>query len=209
MTPDQCTVGVILAGGRATRMGERDKPLLSLAGEPILGHIIRQAAPQVSRLLLSVNRRPERYQNFQLPIIADREHAGSGPLAGIHSAMLWAEENYPQAGYLACFPADVPWFPPTLVQDLHARIEQSGSAMAWSKSDGQIQPLFSLWSIALREALSHALDEGLYGPKLVIPTLASVCLEYSAQPPGCFFNINTPDDLETAHGLIKNRQKKI
>ncbi len=196
--------GVILAGGHATRMAGQDKSLLQLNGEPILSHIIRRAAPQVSRLLLSLNRHPDKFSRFRLPIIADRSRAGSGPLAGIYSAMVWLEQQHPSTEFLACFPADVPWFPAHIVEDLLQRASESDSLVAWSAQGEQVQPLFSLWSLCLRAQLGDLLAAGRCGPMQVIPSLANVCLDYDKVPGHYFLNINTPEDLEVARNLASN-----
>ena len=63
--------GVILAGGRATRMGGGDKCLLPLGGRPILAHVIARLAPQVDALALNANGDPARFAAFGLPVLPD------------------------------------------------------------------------------------------------------------------------------------------
>src|SRR5690606_41309939 len=86
-TPPQDIVGVILAGGLSSRMQYRDKALLPLGGKPLIAHIIENAQTQTGRLLLNVNRAPERYASFGLPVLGDDRGEGAGPIAGLAAAM--------------------------------------------------------------------------------------------------------------------------
>ena len=73
------TAALILAGGRAARMGGGDKPLLALAGQPMMARII--AALDAGPVAISANGDPARFSVFGLPMLADGEFAGQGPLA--------------------------------------------------------------------------------------------------------------------------------
>ena len=207
MIPKSRILGVVLAGGKASRMGGKDKPLLTLAGEPIITHVIRTATPQVGALVLSVNHNQHKFHGLGLPVIADSDHIGAGPLAGIHSAMVWAltRPGTTAFRYLACFPADVPWFPCDIVRVLGGNLQASDSEVAWSQCDGQIQPLFSLWSLDCRAFIKSELDQGRYGPKLVIPKMSNVLVNFEPGAAGYFLNINTETQLKTARELAKSR----
>ena len=112
--------GVILAGGKASRMGFRDKALEPLHGQALLAHVINTAEPQVHSLTLSVNHNTERYQRFELPLVSDYVQTYAGPLLGIFSAMrcFLGSKPHQHIEYLACFAADVPEFPGHVVQAL-------------------------------------------------------------------------------------------
>ena len=87
LIPKSKIAGIILAGGKASRMGFVDKALLPLHGYPIINWIIDKTKHQVDTLALSVNRNQAAYGYLNLPIIADVESASPGPLVGIVSAM--------------------------------------------------------------------------------------------------------------------------
>ncbi|MEX0962977.1 MAG: molybdenum cofactor guanylyltransferase MobA [Pseudohongiellaceae bacterium] len=196
--------GVILAGGKASRMDFRDKALLHLNGEPLLAHVIRKAEPQVQQLLLSVNHNAEQYQSFELPIVGDHELSYGGPLLGIYSAMRWClQQPDTNLKFLACFAADVPEFPQHVVTDLSAAIQDASIGAAYIRHRGQIQPLFSLWRLALADQLHKAIMSGLYGPKLVFESVHAVAVHSDNDTPGAFFNINSSTELEFAAGLIR------
>ncbi len=196
--------GVLLAGGKASRMGFRNKALQLLNGEPLLAHGIRRAQPQVHRLILSVNHNAELYQPFKLPIVADHNDSYRGPLLGIYSAMRWFthQQEYPSIKYLACFAADVPEFPADIIQDLALALSNSSSSVSYVFHLGQIQPLFSLWHLSLVDTLFDAIDSGLYGPKLLFESLGAVAVHCESSTKGAFFNINSIDDLATAARII-------
>lgn len=194
--------GVILAGGKASRMGNRDKALQLLDDRPLLSHVIDRASPQLQVLLLSVNHNAESYASFDLPIVSDHTSGYGGPLLGIHSAMHWFNANQSETGieYLACFPADVPDFPSDVVRELARPFESNPCDVTFIRHRKQIQPLFSLWRLELIEKVRSAIDSGLYGPKLLFDSMRAISVQNDSTSPGLFFNINSIEELEQARG---------
>ena len=107
----EIVVGVLLAGGRSSRMGGGDKCLLPLAGRPILAHIIDRLIPQVSDLIINANGDLARFSAFGLPVIADRLGGHAGPLAGVHAGIAWARANRPESQFVITAATDTPFFP--------------------------------------------------------------------------------------------------
>jgi len=202
--------GVILAGGKASRMGFRDKALQPLHGEALLAHVIDTAKPQVASLVLSVNHNAPHYQGFGLPIVADHVQNYAGPLLGIFSAMRWflESEQHRDIKYLACFAADVPEFPDHVVQALARAMPMKSSTATYICHRGQIQPLFSLWDLTLVDTVEAALAEGLNGPKLLFDSIAATAVEIDGDSPGAFFNINRLEDLQAATLLIGKKSTR-
>jgi len=190
--------GVIVAGGVGSRMNYLDKPLLQVAGATILKHIIKQAQSQVTPLLLNVNRNHRTYASYQLPIISDGRGHAAGPLAGILAAMQWIKAARLQTRHLACFPGDTPWFPGNIVELMRRQMESSGAQIVWLKTDKQLQPLFSLWSMSLAEDIENALLHQHYSPRYFIEAKNHVLLELNNLKAGMFFNINDPAALHKA-----------
>lgn len=161
--------GVILAGGRASRMGGADKPLLPLDARPILAHVIDRLAPQVDRLALNANGPAERFAAFGLPVLPDRLPPGvedhPGPLAGILAGLDWAAET--GAGVLVTVAGDTPFPPRMLVAVLEATACASGRplvvafSIAGDAARPQRHPVFARWPVTLREPLRQALAGGL------------------------------------------------
>lgn len=196
-------LGVILAGGQATRMGGGDKGLRLVAGKPLLAHVIDRLVPQVERVILNANGAPERFADFALPVVADSLPDWPGPLAGVLAGLDWAAAHGAEA--IVSVAADTPFFP----QDLVARLEQaagpSGLALAATRAEGKLwrHPTFGLWPVALRDDLRDALKGGLRKVVLWTDRHAAGVAEFDTQPFDPFFNINTPEDITAAEELAR------
>jgi len=193
--------GVILAGGLARRMGGVDKPLLKLAGQPILRHVMERISPQVTALALNANGDPARFADFGLPMIADTAPGNPGPLAGVLTAMIWAQKSVAGCSHVLTVPGDTPFIPTDLVARLDAARLQSGACLAVAQSGGIGHPLISLWPIDLAAPLETVLNAG---DRRVWDFLDrySVCLvPFAAHGGDPFHNINTPEDLAEAERL--------
>ena len=199
----QQIAGVILAGGKGSRMGNTAKPLIPLGSKAIIAHIIDTASPQVSQLIISANDNLAAYQALAPIVVEDEQSSYAGPMAGILSAMRWLRAHRPEIAYLACFPGDAPWFPIDIVSQLWRAIEQSKADIAWLQTDGQRQPLFSLWRLSIDEALSEAIKKGMYSPMAFICEHNNVLLDLHNCQLGHFVNLNAPSDLDKARQLVK------
>jgi molybdopterin-guanine dinucleotide biosynthesis protein A len=133
--------GVILAGGQGRRMaGGADKALLTLAGAPLLAHVIDRLEPQVERLALSANGDAGRFARFGLPVLADEEAAG--PLAGLVAALRWAAPLGASAVLSA--PVDGPFLPPDLCPRLCLAAESAPEGLALASAGGRLHPTYGL-----------------------------------------------------------------
>lgn len=188
-------IGVILAGGQATRMGGGDKSLLPLGNSTILGHVIDRLEPQVAGLALNANGDPARLNHLKLPILRDSIPDFAGPLSGVLAGLDWAAEN--DATHIVTAAADTPFLPCDLVPQLlmHA---QNGLCIAASPSGRQ--PTFGLWPVALRDDLRNALQDGVR--KVVQWTQKHGAGTAEFPDDDAFFNVNTPDDLQTAKDML-------
>ncbi len=207
--------GVILAGGQGSRMGYKDKCLLTVGGTPIIERVIANARPQVNELLLSINRNADKYAYLKLQSFPDYTDEVSGPLLGIVSAMRFIHKrqiiNACAANQLlACFAADVPHFPPDLICRLRASMQAENTDLALASFKGELQPLFSLWKLSLLPALEEAIIKGNYGPKMVLSNLKFNVVDFDTDSEAnaqtderLFFNINNEDDYKTAQKLFK------
>jgi len=187
--------GLILAGGKATRMGNRDKALVTLQGETLLSRAITRLRPQVGRLLLNANGDPERFAAYGLPVVADSIGDHWGPLAGILAGLTYLAENRPEISWLASVPTDCPFLPTDLVAQLASAMIRHGAELAVAESHGRLQPVFGLWPVTLADDLRRALIAGV---RSVEHFAGAYRLARAAWPDEAFFNINTPDDLSQA-----------
>ena len=105
-------IGLILAGGRSQRMGQ-DKAFVSLAGRPLIEHVIARLAPQVDTLVISSNAPRENFAAFHLPVLADIHGGFRGPLAGVHAVLV----TYPD-DIVISVAVDLPLLPLDLVEQL-------------------------------------------------------------------------------------------
>lgn len=196
-------LGVILAGGQATRMGGGDKGLLPLGAGTLLSHVMARLAPQVAGMALNANGDPARFEALELPILPDSISGFVGPLAGVLAGLDWAAEQGAQTIVTAA--ADTPFFPADLVAKLHAQAQGMTyplvlAATPHPKRGTARHPTFGLWPVALRDDLRAALQGGLR--KVVLWSDQHSGREALFPDEEAFFNVNTPDDLTHAETLI-------
>ncbi len=199
------TVGLLLAGGLARRMGGGDKSLRLVGGQTMLRRVIETLRPQVAALVLNANGDPARFAEFGLPVVADGIGGFAGPLAGILAGLDWAAANRPDCAMVASVATDAPFLPGDLVARLAAGIEHEGADLACAASNGQPHPVIGLWPVRLREDLRQALaDEGIRKVDVWTARYKLATVEFPVGRIDPFFNANRPEDLETAAALLGN-----
>jgi molybdopterin-guanine dinucleotide biosynthesis protein A len=201
--------GIILAGGRSTRMGGGDKGLLALSGRPILAHVVSRLSPQVEALALNANGDASRFHGFDLPVLADTFGNFSGPLAGVLAGLEWTAANT-DLDRIVSAAADTPFLPCDLAQKLAAANEANTDKIAVACSGGRRHPVFALWPVSMRVALKSALMAGERRVFSFLEAQGCVDVEFPAAQWGerlvdPFFNINTPSDLAEAACLLEMR----
>ena len=195
-------VGVILAGGRASRMGGGDKGLQEVGGSTILARVIERVQPQVDALVLNANGDPARFASYGLPVIPDTVPGFVGPLAGVLAGLAWAEANHPQARYVVTVPADGPFVPRDLVQRLAEKLVAEDAELATAASGVQTYPVVGLWPVRLRPALHDALtNEGVQKVDAWTRRYRRAIAAFPVEPVDPFFNANTPEQLAEAEQL--------
>jgi len=198
-------LGVILAGGQATRMGGGDKGLLQLGGRTILRHVIDRLEPQVAGVALNANGDPARFAAYGLPVVPDSVPGFAGPLAGVLAGLDWAAGQ--GADSIVTAAADTPFFPCDLVPRLLLAAEGMAAPLALAATPdprrGQVRhPTFGLWPVALRDDLRAALADDLRKVVLWTDRHGAGTALFDAAPFDPFFNVNTPGDLHQAEALI-------
>lgn len=195
---------VILAGGRATRMGGGDKSLRLVGGVRLLDRVIARLSPQCGALALNANGDPARFGAFGLPVLADAGPDRLGPLAGVLAGLDWAARLGADGVVTAA--ADTPFFPRDLILRLQAAAGPLGLSVAASPDqDGRIRqhPTFGLWPVALRDDLRDALAGGLRKVTLWTDSHGAGRAEWPSDPFDPFFNVNTPDDMRVAEEMAR------
>ena len=185
-------IALILAGGRATRLGGVDKALLPLGGRSLIDHLLALLAPQAGAIAISANGDPARYAHLECPILAD-ELTGRGPLGGVLRGLDWAASL--GSDTLLTVPGDTPFIPP----DLAIRL---GAAPAWAESATGIHPLVALWPVACRSALADWLASQPSGRVRAFGATIAMRSVWFDDAPDPFHNVNTPEDLAQAQARV-------
>jgi molybdopterin-guanine dinucleotide biosynthesis protein A len=194
--------GVLLAGGRARRLGGGDKCLRALGGRPLLARVIERAQGQVEALVLNANGDAQRFARFSLTVVPDVIGGFAGPLAGVLTGLEWAREHVAGAEWLASFATDAPFLPRDLVARLLAAIGEDGAEIAFAASAGRAHPVFAVWPVRLADTLRAAIaDEGVRKIDSWTARFRTARVEFASVPVDPFFNVNTPDDLAEAERL--------
>jgi molybdopterin-guanine dinucleotide biosynthesis protein A len=194
--------GVILAGGRGSRMGGVDKGLQNFNGMPLALATLVRLQPQVGSVMINANRNLAAYEAFGVPVWPDVIGDYAGPLAGFLTALERCETTW-----LATVPCDTPLFPHDLVQRLAAaaNAQQADIAMASApEEDGQLrtQPVFCLLRVDLLESLVTFTQSG--GRKIdawtALHKTISVPFDTAADEARAFYNANTLEELHRLEG---------
>lgn len=206
MTTNQpATLGVLLAGGLARRMGGGDKPMRTIGGRTILDRVIERLKPQCDELILNANGDPARFAAFGFPVVADTVEGFVGPLGGVLAALEWTAANRPAIEWVLSTATDCPFLPRDLVARLQAARMDQNAQLAVASSGGQTHPVIGLWNVSLREDLRHALvveDMRKIDRWTARYRLATV--DWPDTPIDPFFNANTVDDIAAAEELAKS-----
>ncbi|MDB5874458.1 MAG: molybdenum cofactor guanylyltransferase MobA [Ramlibacter sp.] len=185
--------GVVLAGGRGSRMGGVDKGLQNFKGMPLALHTLMRLSPQVGEAMINANRNLSAYEAFGVPVWPDVLSDYAGPLAGFLTALERCE-----APWLVTVPCDTPLFPPDLVARLAQAAQEQDAEIAMAaarEEDGQIrtQPVFCLLRTELMESLVRFTHGG--GRKIdawtALHKTVVVPFDLPGDDPRAFFNANT------------------
>jgi molybdopterin-guanine dinucleotide biosynthesis protein A len=191
--PREQITGLVLAGGRGSRMGGVDKGLQLHQGRPLAQHALQRLAPQVGALLINANRNLDTYAAMGAPVCVDALADYPGPLAGLASGLAQCTTSY-----LVSVPCDSPHFPVDLVARLAAALarDQAQIAMAAAVEDGQLrtQPVFCLLQTSLLPSLLDFLQSGQR--KVDRWTGLHRCLIVPFGDAAAFFNANTMEELQ-------------
>lgn len=197
-TRDQIT-GLVLAGGRGSRMGGVDKGLQMLGAHPLVWHALERLRPQVGALAINANRHEDAYARLGFPVWPDALADYPGPLAGMLAGLVACATDW-----LVTVPCDTPNFPLDLVVQLHTAATAAGVRVAMPVTEGadggpgpqrtQVQPVFCLLHRSLRPALEAALAAGERKIDRFTRSQGQVLVPFAVAD--AFFNANTTDELE-------------
>jgi molybdopterin-guanine dinucleotide biosynthesis protein A len=196
------TLGLVLAGGLARRMGGGDKALLRIGGSTILDRALACLSAQCAGVAINANGDPARFAVNGAPVIADNLEGFVGPLAGVLAGLDHLAKEARGIEWLLTVPGDCPFLPDDLVERLHQERRERGKVLACAKSGDWRHPVVALWPVALRDDLRHALvDEDLRKIEAWTGRHGVAIAEWPTAPFDPFFNVNTPEDLAAAERI--------
>ncbi len=200
--PRDDITGVVLAGGRARRMGGEDKGLIRVDGEAMVVHALRGLKPQVGALLINANRNQERYAELgRCDVIADADSDYAGPLAGMASAMQRATTRY-----ILTVPCDSPLLALNLGERLFGALVADDAEISVAHDGARMQPVFALLDCALRQSIVDYLESG--GRKIdAWYATRRMALGNLADHPNMFLNINTPEDRDLLEKQLAGQRR--
>lgn len=186
---------LILAGGKANRLGGVDKGLIEFHGRPLISTTIHCLGRQIGQISISANRSLDQYQQFGLEVIRDELPDYPGPLAGICAAMKRCDEPY-----LLVVPCDTPFIPDDLAIRLYYGLARSGADIALAHDGKQAHYLHAMLSIRLLPDLEAELAAGKLSVQRWYQNHRVLEVDFSDKPNG-FINVNTADDLAKAESI--------
>ena len=191
-------IGLILAGGEGRRMGYQNKGLVSLQEIPLVAHVIARIAPQVDQLYISVNQDLERYQEFNLPLIQDRqEWIGQGPLAGIATLLPLLEDD----DVLQVVSCDGPYIPQDLVTRLS--VERAGDDVVYPRTEARAHYLYLQGRVAVLREIEAFLALGDLRIRALLTHLGARAILFEDET--AFLNCNSMQDIETVEGMLHEK----
>ena len=194
--PRAPVAGVIVAGGRASRMGGRDKAFAAVGGQPIAVRTVRLFHELFPQVLVATNR-PGRFSGLDVEIVPD-VHPGCGPLAGIHAALV--ASRHPHVFVAAC---DMPGLDAEVIRLLVARIGDADAIVP--RWDGDVEPLHAIYRVACAPAIDATLRAGRYALR---DFLAGIRVDWVTEAElhalrgaaASLTNVNTPEELAAVGG---------
>ena len=190
---------VILSGGESRRMGRNDKAFLSIEDKTLLEITLDRLHRQTQQIAINTNSNDPKYLAYNLPVLNDAISGFLGPLAGIFTAMKWAN----QMGYksVATIAVDTPLFPENLLKKLHCKMEMSNSDIVFAgtstdyKKKKLLHPVFGLWKTSLYNDLRKELESGVRKVTNWSERHKASNVFFQDKHLDPFFNVNSPEDI--------------
>ena len=180
---------VILAGGRATRMGGVDKGLMLFHGKSLIMHAIERLTPQVTEIVINANRELQEYRSLGLNLLQDQHPGFIGPLAGFAVGL-----NFTKRDYLLTVPCDSPLLPLNLAERLFDALQTTDAEIAVASTNGNTHPVFCLCKSSVLPSLERFIASGERKVSAWQTSLRYTEVDFSDYA-NAFTNINTPEDL--------------
>ena len=191
INPAHDITALILAGGKARRLGGQDKGLIQLANRPLIEHVLDKLRPQTGTIMINANRHQDRYRQYGYPVIADSLPDFAGPLAGLLTGL----ENM-TTEWLVTVPCDNPHLPDRLVQTLVETANQQECLLTVASCKERLQPVYCLLHRSLQSPLADFLVANKHKAQDWVKEQDYCMVEFDNAD--AFENINTPEQLAEA-----------
>ena len=182
---------VILAGGKARRMGGQDKGLQILGKQSLIQHVINRLQPQIHDISINANRNQTEYAKFGFPVFSDELLDFQGPLSGMLTAL-----EKTNSDFILFTPCDTPFFPTNLLDKLKSAVKNHRTLIAYACDEEREHPVFCLMSVQLKEKLRHYLASGERRLLQFMKENDGISVKFTKEE-GHFENFNTLDDLDS------------
>ena len=189
--------GIILAGGRARRMGGQDKGLIQLARKPMIEYVLNAIEPQVDAIIINANRNQKVYGKYGYPVVADQIGGYCGPLAGMASGLQAAKTPF-----IVTAPCDTPLIPDDLVHKLYSILQDEDAEICTAHANGRLQPVFTLMKSELLSSMLDFLNSGERKIDKWFEKHRLAIADFSEQPE-TFININSAEELAAIELKLK------
>ena len=196
--PDRSQItGIVLAGGRARRLGGIDKGLIDCRGRPLVAYAVALLQAVAGSVVINANRNAERYATFGYPVIPDATDTFDGPLAGLLAGLAYARSDY-----VLTLPVDAPLMTEAVLRRLPDALAAQDADVCVPDDGVRLQPVFMLARRNLKSSLEAYLADGgrkvdawLAGQRLAIADCSDV--------PAVFANVNASEDLVRVERLMR------
>ncbi|MDT8387475.1 MAG: molybdenum cofactor guanylyltransferase MobA [Thiogranum sp.] len=186
---DESVTLLILAGGRGSRMGDRDKGLILVSGKPIIELLLDRLQTREGRIIISANRNQEHYARYGHQVIADTMSGFPGPLAGMLAGL-----DACDTPLLLTVPVDAPLVNRDFQERMMISMQEHRVSACVAECAGQVEPMFCLLNRNLKHSLQEFLNLGGRSAREWLEQTHAHHVDFSDMPDQ-FINLNFPDDL--------------
>ena len=197
--------GVVLAGGNARRLGGEGKAFINISGVPLINLVLKKFESQVTQVAINTRNKDD-YFSYNYPIIEDsiNEIGGSGPLAGISSAIKWVKKISKSSTHVVTVPVDTPLLPSDLVNRMVLELDINKPDIIFASSNNNIYPVIGLWPVSIDKQLDEALKNGVRKIDIFTESFDVSIVDWKYDELNPFFNINNPEDIRLAEKYFKS-----
>ena len=189
----------ILAGGQSKRFGGGHKTFSKIKGLSILDQTINKLKKYSDDIIINANNL-KRFKNINYPIVKDNMRGFLGPLAGIHTSIMWTKKNYSYKKWIFTVPSDTPFLPENLLDNFLNSYEKNVKILI-ARSNNRYHPVIAMWHISILDSLENEIRSKNRKIMFWVKKHKYKFVEFNSNQENNFFNINTKEDLNKAQNI--------